>query len=177
MKPPRSLEGVAAPEAEGDISEAGGDISEEEGPMVGAVIKVRNAGELSAVLDFVRPRVPAHRVQLIKFGVGSINQLDLAVASAALDQKLPTAVYAFNLPAARADVRAEARRIGVPLRRFELLHELLADLLERAGLPGPQRELARMADDAPEATGYSRATRPADPRTAKDQPTPSADGA
>ena len=81
------------------------------------------------------------------------------------------------LDSARADVRAEARRVGVTLRRYDLLHELLADLLERAGLPGPQRELARMADDAPEATGYSRATRPADPRTAKDPPTPSADGA
>ena len=138
---------------------------------------MRNAGELSAVLGFVTPRVPAHRVQIIKFGVGGINQLDLAVASAALDQKLPTTVYAFNLPAARADVRVEARRIGVPLRRYDLLHELLADLLQRAGLPGPQRELARMAEDAPEATDHSRATHAADPRTPKDSPPASVDGA
>ena len=82
------------------------------------------------------------------------------------------------LDRARADVRAEARRVGVPLRRYDLLHELLADLLERAGLPGPQRELARMADDAPEATGYSRAGRvTADPRTAKGSSPPSADEA
>ena len=162
---------------------------------------------LSVYLSVSRPRVPAHRVQIIKFGIGGINQLDLAVASAGIDQKLPTAVYAFNLPAyattrartsqssrrqtgllltrlslaldrARADVRAEARRIGVPLRRYDLLHELLADLLERAGLPGPQRELARMADDAPEATGYSHAGRvTVDPRTAKGSSPPSADEA
>ena len=148
------VEAVAEAEAEAGEADA-------EGPMAGAVVKVRHAGELTAVLDFITPRVPAHRVQLLKWGVGNVNQLDLTVALSAVKQGLPTHGYAFNLPPLKDDVRREAGRIGIRVRRFELLHELLADLLERAGLPGPQKELDRMQDDAPEEPGYSSALRTA----------------
>ena len=108
--------------------------AEAEGPMAGAVVRARHAGELTALLDFLTPRVPAHRtplggartgprptaaerlrldllptrrrpalwggagVQLLKWGVGNVNQHDLAVALSGRQQGLPTHVYAFNLP-------------------------------------------------------------------------------
>ena len=37
-------------------------------------------------------------VQLLKWGVGNVNQHDLAVALSGRQQGLPTHVYAFNLP-------------------------------------------------------------------------------
>ena len=81
---------------------------------------------------------------------GSVNQLDLTVASSAIEDGLPSAVYAFNLPKMLPHARAAAAEMGVPVREFQLLHELLGDLLQRAGLPGPALELAKMADDRPE---------------------------
>ena len=62
-------------------------------------------------------------------------------------------MYTLNL---RLDggLRARAAALGVPIREYEVIHELLTDLLHQAGLPGPARELAAMrAADA--GTGVS----------------------
>ena len=52
-------------------------------------------------------------------------------------------MYTLNL---RLDggLRARAAALGVPIREYEVIHELLTDLLHQAGLPGPARELAAM---------------------------------
>ena len=52
-------------------------------------------------------------------------------------------MYTLNL---RIDggLRARAAALGVPIREYDVIHELLTDLLHQAGLPGPARELAAM---------------------------------
>lgn len=148
---PRAPEAAAAMAAdvaaELEALEAGGAPQ----PRVGAVIKAAHAGELQAVRDFLKPRVPPHRVQLLHFGVGAPSRLDVTICTSAIAEGLPSAVYAFNLRVPHA-VRAEAKQANVPLREYQLLHELLTDLLERAGLPGPALELARMSADAPDSS-------------------------
>ena len=70
----------------------------------------------------------------------------MIVAESAIDNGYHAAIYMLNVrPNARLKARAEEAR--VPLRRYAVFHELLTDLLQEAGLPGPLGELDRMASD------------------------------
>ena len=65
------------------------------------------------------------------------------LASDAIGQGVPCAVYALDVRIGR-ERRRRARALGVPIREYGVFHELLADVLHSAGLPGPARELDQM---------------------------------
>jgi len=122
------------------------DFSEHD-PRTAAVIKASSAGEMQALLEFLRPRAMAlSQVQVVSHGVGNLRDLDLKLAEAASGQGLPCRIYLLNVSASQAQLK-EAKSNGTPVREHQLFHDLLADVLDQAGLEGPVRELADMRDD------------------------------
>ena len=119
-----------------------------------AVIKTQSAGELQAMLDFLEGRMALtaggeERLVILSCGVGQVRNDELVMAQDAIRQKVPAAVYALGLNMKKERYQA-AKKFGVPIREYSVFHNLLTDLLLAAGLPGPARELAGMADDGSE---------------------------
>ena len=115
------------------------------------VIKAQSAGELQAMLDFLKGRKARSpggedRLVVMAAGVGPVRDEELIIAQDALKQRVPCAVYALSLKMSPERHRA-AQRMNVRIKEYDVFHELLTDLLHSAGLPGPARELADMADD------------------------------
>ena len=135
-----------------------------------AVLKAQSAGELQGMLDFLDDREVGERLILLSHGVGQPRDEEMVMAQDALEQQVPCDIYALNLrvPAER---HRRAARFGVRIREYQVFHELLADMLHAAGLPGPMRELAAMreiapaARDAPEGVGLRVQQSAAETRT------------
>lgn len=116
-----------------------------------AVIKAQSAGELRAMLDFLdgrKARRPGaeDRLVLVHSGVGVPRREELLIVKDVLRQRVPCKLYTLSVRTP-AEVRKEARKLGVEIKEYAVFHELLTDLLHSAGLPGPARELASMKND------------------------------
>ena len=113
--------------------------------LIGAVLKTATAGQLQALLDFLRPRVPrdSERLQLIGVGVGAVTPKDVLIARTCRDDAgVPCAVYALGVehaPEVMPEAARDAARHRVAVRTHRVFHDLLVELLEEAGLPAPAR--------------------------------------
>ena len=77
-------------------------------------------------------------------------------------QRVPCSLYTLNLRV-KPEIAKEAKKLGVKIREYTVFHELLTDVLNSAGLEGPAKELAKMADDG--ATNPSPGMAPPPPTT------------
>ena len=123
------------------------------------------------MLDFLegrKARSPGgeERLVVVSCGVGPVRDEELIMAQDAIQQKVPCTVYSLSLRMDAERHRA-AEKMNVPIKEYDIFHELLTDLLHSAGLPGPVRELARMADDGSEAFHAASSRNAADGRKAK----------
>ena len=114
--------------------------------LIGAVLKTATAGQLQALLDFLRPRVPrdSERLQLIGVGVGAVTPKDVLIARTCRDDAgVPCAVYALGVehaPEVMPEAARDAARHRVAVRTHRVFHDLLVELLEEAGLPAPAED-------------------------------------
>ena len=98
------------------------------------------------MLDFLDGYGTGTRLIVLSCGVGLPREVEMIMAQDALEQKVPCAIYTLNLRVPRAQ-RRRAAALGVRIQEYTVFHDLLQDMLEAAGLPGPARELAAMHDD------------------------------
>ncbi|CAH2046058.1 unnamed protein product, partial [Iphiclides podalirius] len=119
-------------------------IQHDDHPTLSVLLKGDVDGSVEAILDILETYDEHERVRLdlVHFGVGQVTPNDLEIA-----QAFNAAIYAFNVECPPS-VAAEAKDAGVPIKKHNVIYQLVDDVKEEISARIPKRQVEELVGEA-----------------------------